>query len=169
MKRLEELQERIRLELNSSGDHIYGASLYDTERYLAPITMDSTEVEELNEFAKKIKDKYDDSSQEYELAWWDYENKLIKDHYYDFLPDDEFPPKKLWYAICSDEDNDWGTGFETKEEAMAECKKYNDMKEEEGKEREYFIAVIDGNYDYEWEPQCDAVCVEEFDENGDER
>lgn len=92
MKRLEELQERIRLELNSSGDHIYGASLYDTERYLAPITMDSTEVEELNEFAKKIKDKYDDSSQEYELAWWDYENKLIEDHYYDFLPDDEFPP-----------------------------------------------------------------------------
>jgi hypothetical protein len=57
---------------------------------------------------------------------------------------------KLWYAVMRDlEDNDWGTGFHTLEEAVREVKEQRAL----GRKDAYIAVIDDGD---------DPVCIEEI-------
>lgn len=63
--------------------------------------------------------------------------------------------KKMWYAIqIGADDNDWGYGFETLEEAKAKAEEFAQDEEE----RMIRIAVIDQGED----GNADPICVEEI-------
>lgn len=58
-----------------------------------------------------------------------------------------------WYAVLSDsEDNDWGTGSFDHDEAVRMLAKFPDG----------MIAIIDGNYDEDGNPNTDPICIKEI-------
>lgn len=71
---------------------------------------------------------------------------------------------KLWYALMNGKDDDWGTGTFDREDALRQMRKFNDRSEAEGKLREWYIAVIDGDYDEDGNANADPVCIEEITE-----
>ena len=66
---------------------------------------------------------------------------------YCFTPDFYEIVPLYWFAIISDDDNDWGTGSYNLEESKEKCQRYG---------KNYYIAVIN-------ERSCnDPICVKEI-------